>query len=101
MNIEQLQQLQSAKKIKVINFVESGCGPFVIEVEFIGENGPCNELLKNSEGQVISCKNLQEGYSLCQQVGLHEANLVQIVPHDEACTSEYADYHKESMPLRF
>jgi hypothetical protein len=101
MNIEKLQELQSGKKVHAVNFVESGCGPFVIEVEFKGKNGLCNELLKNKEGQVISCNNLQEGYAICQQIGLHEANLVQIVPHDEACTSEYADYHKERMPLRF
>lgn len=101
MDIDRMSDLFYAQQLSAVNFVESGSGPFVIEVEFRKGSQLCKELLKDKAGDVVTCKNLKEGYGICEQVGVHEANLVQIVPHDEACTSEYADYHKELMPLRF
>ncbi|WP_286238248.1 hypothetical protein [Neptuniibacter halophilus] len=101
MNIEQLDHLNQQHKLKAVNFIESGHGPMVIEVEFTQDEAVQKELIKDRSGNVVTCQNVKEGYQICLKAGVHEANLVQIETHDEACRSDFADYHKESIPLKF
>lgn len=101
MNIEQLTTANHDHSLKGVNFIESGSGPIVIEVEFKHEGELHKELMKTEDGHNITCKNIKEGYDLCLKAGIHSANLVQIIPHDEACQSSYADYHRDSIPLKF
>lgn len=101
MNIDQLTDINEGHTLKGVNFIESGSGPIVIEVEFDQEDRLQKELIKDEAGNVVTCKNLKEGYDLCLKAGVHSANLVQIIPHDEACQSAYADYHRDSIPLKF
>ncbi|MCP4596745.1 hypothetical protein [Neptuniibacter sp.] len=101
MDIDELTDLHLQHHINAVNFIESGSGPMVIEVEFSRGGDRKRELIKDDEGRIITCKNIKEGYDICLKAGLHEANLVQIIPDDEVCRSEFADYHKEIMPLKF
>lgn len=101
MNIRQLVDLSEARKLSRINFIESGSGPIVIEVEFKQGEKLRRALLKDDHEQVITCRNLKEGYDLCLKANVHEAYLVQIIPHDEACHSAYAEYHRDAIPLKF
>ena len=101
MNIEQMGMLKQQARIRGVNFIESGCGPMVIEVEFDDHDNRQKELIKDQEGKVVTCHNVKEGYDICLKAGIHEANLVQIQTHDEACSSDFADYHQDSIPLKF
>ncbi|WP_027856027.1 hypothetical protein [Marinobacterium jannaschii] len=101
MNVADFKSLAEAHSLRAVNFIESGCGPMVIEVEYDKDSEPVRELIKDSHGEVVTCKNVTQAYGLCQKAGVHKANLVQVIPHDEACQAEYADYHRESMPLTF
>lgn len=101
MDTEQLHELNQQQRIKTVNFVESGCGPMVLEVEYQKGEGTIRELVKDHNGNVLTCQQVKEGYDICTKAGIHKANLVQIVTDDEASRSEYADYHKESVPLIF
>ena len=101
MNIEQLQELRLQQKVKAVNFIESGHSPLVIEVEYVDNGETFKALLKDGDGVVTSYNHLKEGYDICLKAGIHTANLVQIETDDEVCQSEYADYHRESIPLKF
>ncbi|MGH1462163.1 MAG: hypothetical protein ACRBB6_09010 [Neptuniibacter sp.] len=101
MNIDQLATVNETHTLKGVNFIESGSGPIVIEVEFDQDGDSRKELMKDAAGGVVTCKNIKEGYDICLKAGVHSANLVQIIPHDEACQSSYADYHRDSIPLKF
>ncbi|MFW1678563.1 hypothetical protein ACFVYJ_12405 [Pontibacter sp. JAM-7] len=101
MNINQLSDLQKSQQLKSVNFIESGCGPMVIEIEFQRDKSYLRELIKDDAGKVVTCSNITQGYDICHRAGIHHANLVQIIPHDEACYSEFADYHRSSLPLSF
>lgn len=101
MNVEQLATANHDHSLQVVNFIESGSGPIVIEAEFKQSGELHKELIKNEAGSVITCKNIKEGYDLCLKAGIHSANLVQIIPDDEVCQSSYADYHRELIPLKF
>jgi hypothetical protein len=101
MNIGQLSDLSVSRALLRVSFIESGNAPIVIEAEYKQSGKVRRSLLKDESGQVISCKNLKAAYDLCLKADLHEAYLVQIVPDEEACHSAYADYHKDTIPLRF
>lgn len=101
MNISEFISLAEEHRLKNVNFIESGCGPMVIQVEYGQDADTEKELIKDSEGAVITCKSVTEAYGICHKAGVHRANLVQVIPHDEACANSFADYHSESIPLRF
>ena len=101
MNVDQIDSLNQQHRLKQVNFIESGCGPMVIEVEFTKDHETVRELLKDKDGKVLTCHNVKEGYDICLKAGVHQANLVQIETHDETCQSEFADYHRDTMPLKF
>lgn len=101
MRVSEFRMLAQGPHLQAVNFIESSCGPMVIEVEF--EQGVENKraLIRNAQGEVITCRCITQAYDVCTKVGVHRANLIQVIPHDEACMGSYAEYHRESMPLRF
>ena len=101
MDTEQLETLNQQQRIKTVNFIESGCGPMVVEVEYSKGDETVRELIKDADGNVITCQQVKDGYDICLKVGIHKANLVLINTDDEASKSEFADYHRESVPLIF
>ena len=86
--------------IKKVRLIESGCSPLVMEVEY-GSDRIRKELLKAEDDQVMTFKNITQAYDVCRDVGIHEADLVQIIPHDEACAGRYLSYDQQAMTLRF
>lgn len=101
MNMSEFISLAEQHRLRNVNFIESGCGPMVIQVEYGRDAQTEKDLIKDENGVVITCKNVGQAYDICHRAGVHRANLVQVVPHDEACSSGFADYHSESIPLRF
>jgi hypothetical protein len=97
MQISEFKALVSSHKLKAVNFIESGCGPMVVEVEYDGGKA----LIKDSAGEVVTYANVTLAYDVCHRAGVHEANLIQVVPHDEAGGGQNMDYHRESTPLKF
>jgi len=80
-----------------VRFFESSCGPMVIELQTQKDR----ELLRDKSGDVISCKNITQAYSICRDAGIHTAELVQTIPHDEACASPTLSYEQQVIPLKF
>ncbi|WP_299181716.1 hypothetical protein [uncultured Neptuniibacter sp.] len=101
MDTDQLELMLLQKRLKAVNFIESGCGPIVIEVEYAEKDKVQKELIKDSQGEVVTCHNLKEGYDICLKAGIHEANLIQMDTDDEACQATFANYHREVIPLKF
>jgi len=97
MNVSDFEDLAQSSRLKAVNFVESGCGPMVIEVE--SDQG--TDLIRDRHGEIITCQNVSQAYAVCQKAGVHEANLVQVIPHDETCSGVIMDYHRDSIPLKF
>jgi hypothetical protein len=97
MQISEFKALAASHKLKAVNFIESGCGPMVVEIVYEGGK----DLIKDSHGEVLTYTNVTHAYDVCHKAGVHEANLVQVVPHDEACGGVSMDYHRESTPLKF
>ncbi len=101
MNMSEFITLAEEHRLRNVNFIESGCGPMVIQVEYGKDAETEKDLIKDNKGDVITCRSVSEAYNICHKAGVHRANLVQVIPHDEACTNAFADYHSESIPLRF
>lgn len=101
MNIEQVKELILRQQLKTVNFIESGHAPFVVEVEYIDKDDSFKALLKNDDGVVTTFRNIKECYDICSAIDIHAANLIQIETDDEVSTSDYASYHRESIPLTF
>jgi hypothetical protein len=49
----------------------------------------------------VTCRHLGEAYELCRSAGVHRAELVQIVGHDEACAGESSVATGPVMSLTF
>ena len=98
MKMSDFRSLANANKINRIRFIESSCSPIVIELT---QQDQQRSLLKTDQGDVLSFKNIAQAYDICRQQGFHEAELVQVIPHDEACAGKYIDYDQQSIPLKF
>ena len=98
MKISEFRRAANHQQIDKVRFIESSCSPMVIELTL---NSLQRELLKNDRGEVITCKNITQAYDICREHGIHEAELVQVIPHDEACAGQYIAYDQQSMPLKF
>ncbi|MFY0678544.1 MAG: hypothetical protein JXR18_14800 [Neptuniibacter sp.] len=96
----ELVDFSKNRRIKKVRLIESGCSPLVIEVEY-GTDQIQKELLKTEDNQVMTFKNITQAYNVCRDAGIHEADLVQIIPHDEACAGSYLSYDQQAMTLRF
>ena len=101
MRISEFKSLASGPHLHNVNFVESSCGPMVIEVEVSQGEQVKRELLRDHKGEVVTCSCITKAYDLCTQAGVHKANLVQVIPHDEACMGAYAEYHRDAIALKF
>lgn len=100
MQISEFRQLAAQHQVKQVRFIESSCSPLVVELHY-GQSTPKKDLLKNDQGEVVAFKNISQAYELCRDAGIHEAELVQIIPHDEACAGSYNSYDQPSMALKF
>ncbi|MGB0204695.1 MAG: hypothetical protein ACPF9K_06560 [Neptuniibacter sp.] len=96
----ELVDFSKNRLIRKVRLIESGCSPLVIEVEY-GSDKIRKELLKTEDNQVLSFKNISQAYDVCRDAGIHEAELVQVIPHDEACAGQYLSYDQQAMTLRF
>lgn len=101
MNLQEFKDLAQHQQISQVNFVESGCSPLVIELNYEDHNHSKKALLKSDQGTVLSFKNISQAYDLCREAGIHSAHLVQVIPHDEACAGEFVSYNQQSIPLKF
>lgn len=84
-----------------VKFIESSCGPMVIQVCFIRDGKEVSKLLKGPAGDAITCSNLAQAYAVCASAGVREAELVQMIPHDEACAGTGNTAVTVSLPLTF
>ena len=100
MDKNELVDFSKNRLIRKVRLIESGCSPLVIEVEY-GSDKIRKELLKTDDNQVLSFKNISQAYDVCRDAGIHEAELVQVIPHDEACVGHYVSYDNQTIHLRF
>lgn len=98
MTIQELNAQVKHNQIAHVRFIESGCSPFVIELI---DKEKSKHLLTDKHGKTFSFKNISQAYLICREVGIHKAELVQVIPHDEACVGHYVSYEQQSIPLRF
>ena len=98
MNMSDFRQLARDNHIKQIRFVESSCSPLVIELT---QTDNQRALLKDNHGEVMKFKNIAQAYDICREQGFHSAELVQIIPHDEACAGSFTQYDQQAIPLKF
>ncbi|WP_075171720.1 hypothetical protein [Neptunomonas phycophila] len=107
MQIKELKHLAHQPGTEV-SFIEPACGAMVIKVNYILGETPSSALLKTKQGEVITLKNLAQGYDLLRAVGLHKATLEQTIPHSELCIPDTAkqwtsntDSRSAAIQLRF
>jgi len=50
---------------------------------------------------VVTCSNLAQAYAVCISAGVREAELVQMIPQDEACAGTGNAAATASLPLTF
>lgn len=101
MNTHEFHSLAERQLINRVRFIESSCSPLVIELDYKQENQASKALLKSNDGQVITCKNVTQAYDICRAAGIHKAELVQVIPHDEACAGNTLAAEDQSIPLTF
>lgn len=100
MQISQLKQLVSANQLLNVRFIESGCSPIVIELNYQQGKQQHTTLLKRDQ-QTLTCKCLEQAYCICREAGIHRAELVQILTHDETGSGYDSHTQRSSMPLTF
>ncbi len=105
MQISQFTRLARAGAVTNMRFIESGCSPLVLECqyEYPGDDNhvPMKALLENDQGDIMTCQNITQAYDICRKAGLHKAELVQVIPHDEACTGLTLRAEQQAIPLVF
>ncbi|SEQ94766.1 hypothetical protein SAMN03080615_03338 [Amphritea atlantica] len=100
MQISQMQTYAQSKLITAVKFIESGCSPIVIELSYIKDKAVHRELLRRG-GDVVTCKCLEQAYNICRDAGIHQAELVQTMTHDEAGADYTRAGEQPAMSLRF
>jgi len=101
MTIKLLKRLRKRRQLDTVRFIRNACAPMVLQVAFF-ENGQLRrQLIRTREGGVMTCRHLGEAYALCRSAGVHCAELVQIVSHDEACAGDSSVATRPAMPLTF
>lgn len=85
MRTRQLAKLRRSGKPFSVKFVASSCGPMVIQVCFIQGDDWVEKLIKDGHGKVVTCQNLSQAYAVCRSAGVRQAELIQVLPHAEAC----------------
>lgn len=101
MRTRELAKLRRQGPPLTVRFIESSCGPMVIQVCFIRDGKDVRKLLKDSDGDVVTCSNLAQAYAVCISAGVREAELVQMIPQDEACAGTGNAAATASLPLTF
>lgn len=101
MTIKLLKRLRKLRQLDTVRFIQNACAPMVLQVAFF-ENGQLRrQLIRTREGEVMTCRHLGEAYALCRSAGVHRAELVQIVSHDEACAGDRSAVTRPAMSLTF
>ncbi|WP_372598657.1 hypothetical protein [Amphritea sp.] len=100
MQISQMKTYAQSKQITAVKFIESGCSPIVIELSYIKDEAMHRELLTRG-AEVVTCKCLEQAYCICRDAGIHKAELVQIMTHDEASAGDTLAGQNNPMMLRF
>lgn len=100
MQISQMKTYAQSKLITAVKFIESGCSPIVIELSYIKDKAMHRELLTRG-AEVVTCKCLEQAYCICRSAGIHKAELVQIMTHDEASAGDTLAGQNNPMLLRF
>ncbi|UTW02841.1 hypothetical protein KDX31_16075 [Amphritea atlantica] len=100
MQISEFKSYAQSKLITAVKFIESGCSPIVIELSYIKDKAMHRALLTRGT-EVVTCKCLEQAYCICRDAGIHRAELVQIMTHDEACAGETLSGQHNPMIVRF
>ncbi len=100
MHISQMKAYAQSKMITAVKFIESGCSPIVIELSYISDRNIERQLLSKG-GKTLTCKSIEQAYCICRDAGIHQAELVQTIPHDEACAGPSYQNQPSTISLRF
>lgn len=101
MTIRLLKRLQKMRELVAVRFIGNACAPIVVQVAFFEDGQLRQQLIKSRRGEVVTCRHLGEAYALCRSAGVHHAELVQIVSHDEACAVNRSATTRPVMSLTF
>lgn len=101
MTTRQLAKLRKSRQPFEVKFVATSCGPMVIQVCFQREATMVKKLIKDAQGNVVTCQNLSQAYAVCRSAGVRQAELIQVLPHVEAGISPGTSPMNPSMTLSF
>ncbi|MBG57621.1 MAG: hypothetical protein CMK46_04950 [Porticoccus sp.] len=101
MTIKLLKRLRKMRQLDTVRFIRNACAPMVLQVAFFDNGQLRKQLIRTREGGVVTCRHLGEAYELCRSAGVHRAELVQIVSHDEACAGDSSVATGPAMSLIF
>lgn len=99
MTKKQLARLCKSGLPITVRFIAPACGPMVAQVCLDRDGEARRELLKDEKGRVITHQNLSQAYDLCRSAGVVQAELVQVIPHDEACAGTGDAANRQAMAL--
>lgn len=99
MTKKQLAKLCRSDHSIRVRFIAPACGPMVAQVCLDRDGEATRELLKDAKGGVITYQNLSQAYDLCRSAGVVEAELLQVIPHDEACAETGDAANSQTMAL--
>ena len=99
MKLKDLKKKAKANEVTNVRFIAMACSRIVIEVVF-GTNGD-KALFRNHHGDVFIANNVASAQDVCLKAGIHKADLVQIIAHDEACFDHSALAAPQIMSMRF
>jgi len=98
MTLKELKKKVRAKEINFIRFISMACNPIMIEVN---HNADKKTLLRNHHGDIYLAHNIAMAYEVCRKANIHQADLVQIIAHDEACADTLMRPTSQTMSLKF
>ena len=101
MTIKLLKRLRKMRQLDTVRIIRNACAPMVLQVAFFDNGQLRKQLIRTREGGVMTCRHLGEAYALCRSAGVHHAELVQIVSHDEACAGNITTATGPVMSLTF
>ncbi|WP_461516119.1 hypothetical protein [Porticoccus sp.] len=99
MTKKQLTKLCKSDSSVRVRFIAPACGSMVAQVCLDRNGEAIGELLKDPKGRVITYQNLSQAYDLCRSAGVVEAELFQVIPHDEACAGGGDVANRQTMAL--
>lgn len=101
MTTRQLAKLRKSGQPFNVKFVATACGQMVIQICFLQDKTMVKKLIKDAQGNVVTCYNLSQAYAVCRSAGVRQAELIQVLPHTETCTPTADSLTNPSMTLYF